>query len=217
MWIGAHDIYENDYLSLLIEKLNEGNFSYDLIFSNISNIDDEGMIIQKKKEIGFEFNNLNLITRMIKLPWVLQGSGDMVMGLFSRKALERTNIFSENVLWPDNLLIHQIASMGNIARVEQVLRARRYFREEKFDNWNEKYIHLVNRYQSSRGERKIGVMLRLPIFAMFLLIIYRIGIVSMLRNPLMLFLSLYIATIYLWKHKVALWIDLKTLFSSTQS
>jgi len=215
MWIGAHDIYENDYLSLLIEKLHKENFSHDLIFSNISNIDHEGMIIQKKKVVGFEFNNSNLITRMIKLPWVLKGSGDMVMGLFSRKALERTSIFSENVLWPDNLLIQQIASMGNIARVEQVLRARRYFRDEKFDNWNKKYINLVNRYKSSRGERKIGIMLRLPIFSMFLLIIYRIGIVNMLRNPLMLLLSLYIATIYLWKHRVPLWIDLRMLFSST--
>jgi glycosyltransferase involved in cell wall biosynthesis len=217
MWIGAHDIYENDYLALLIQKLKEGNFSYDLVFSNVSNIDSEGKIIQKKKEVGFEFNNSNLITRMIKLPWVIKGSGDMVMGLFSRKALERTSIFSENVLWPDNLLIHQISSMGNIGRVEQVLRARRYFREEKFNNWNKKYLHLVNRYKSSRGERKIGIMLRLPIFSMFLLIIYRIGIVNMLRNPLMLFFSLYIATIYLWKHRVPLWIDLSMLFSSTQS
>ena len=216
MWIGAHDIYENDYLYLLVEKLHKENFSHDLIFSNISNIDHEGMIIQKKKEVGFEFNNLNVITRMIKLPWVLKGSGDMVMGLFSRKALQRTSVFSENVLWPDNLLIQQIASMGNIARVEQVLRARRYFREEKFDNWDKKYIHLVNRYRSSRGERKIGIILRLPIFSMFLLIIYRIGIVNMLRNPLMLFLSLYIATIYLWKHRVPLWIDFRMLFSLTK-
>lgn len=215
MWIGAHDIYENDYLSLLIEKLHKENFSHDLIFSNISNIDEKGMVIQKKKEVGFEFHNSNFITRIIKLPWVFEGSGDMVMGLFSRKALERTSIFSENVLWPDNLLIHQIASMGNIARVEQVLRARRYFRDEKFDNWNKKYINLVNRYRSSRGEKKIGIMLRFPILSMFLLIIYRIGIVKMLRNPLMLFLSLYIAIIYLWKHRVPLWIDLKMLFSST--
>ena len=216
MWIGAHDIYENDYLSLLIQKLNKGNFSYDLVFSNVSNIDSKGMIIQKKKEVGFEFNNSNLIIRMIKLPWVIKGSGDMVMGIFSRKALEQTNRFSENVLWPDNLLIHEIASMGNIARVDQVLRARRYFREEKFDNWNSKYFNLVNRYKSARGERKIGILLRFPILSMFFLIIYRIGIVNVFKNPIMFFLSLYIALIYLWKHRIPLWLDFRILFSSTQ-
>ena len=216
MWMGAHDIYESNYLSQLVEKLTGGNFTHDLVFSNVSHIDSKGTVITKKKEVGFEFNNPNFISRMVKLPWVIRGCGDMVMGIFSRRALERTGQFSESVLWPDNLLIQQIASMGKIARVDQVARSRRYFREEEFANWSMKYIKLVTRFRGKveMGDRKIGIVLRLPILSMVWQIVYRLGMLHVLRNPIRFVLSLFIAFVYLWKHRVALWLDIKMLFFS---
>ena len=43
-------------------------------------------------------------------------------------------------------------------------------------------------------------------------IVFRLGVFRVKDNPLLLFWSFYFALIYLWKHKVALFIDFKIFF-----
>ena len=52
-WIGAHDVYEKEFVEKLVYKL-ETTHNAAVAFSNISKIDSEGKKFEINKETGFE-------------------------------------------------------------------------------------------------------------------------------------------------------------------
>ena len=148
-WIGAHDIYEENFVENLLSQLNKTKNAA-VAFVNISKIDSNGRKFDEVEDTGFELSNSSSILRLIKLPWVIRGSGDIVMGLFDKKALNKTTLFSNSMLWSDVFLIHQIARLGKIIKVKKNLRYRRFFRddEKKFNSWEEKYNKITSRFRS---------------------------------------------------------------------
>ena len=139
-WIGAHDIYEENFVENLVSQLSNTKNAA-VAFVNISKIDSNGKKFGGVKDTGFDLSGNNSILRLIKLPWIIKGSGDIVMGLFNKKTLNKTTLFSNSMLWSDVFLIYQIARLGKIIKVNENLRYRRFFREDekKFNNWEEKY------------------------------------------------------------------------------
>ena len=216
-WIGAHDIYDKFYIEKLLNKIIHSENS-SVVFSNVSNINNENEIIIEKKETGFQLLSSNKFIRLLKLPWIIRGSGDIVMGLFKKDKLKRTDLFSKSVLWADVFLVYQLASLGKIERTDQVLRNRRYFREDEisFDSWESKYKHLTERFRGPReiGNFKPSVFLYFPVLFMCWKILFEMGMKKIL-NPINLIMSIYLLTIFIFKKRQALIIDITGFFKKT--
>jgi glycosyltransferase involved in cell wall biosynthesis len=217
VWIGAHDRYNRNFVEELLKTITSSK-NISLVFSNVSNIDKNSQTINHKKNTGFQLLNNNSLLRLLKLPWMIRGSGDIVMGMFDSEILKKTTLFSDSVLWADVFLIYQISKLGKIIRVDEVLRDRRYFRdeEEHFETWESKYKKLTSRFRSPReiGNRKPGLSLYFPVLFMCWNIFYELGI-KKFYNPINIIVSIYLITIFLLKRRAALWIDIKTYFSKS--
>lgn len=213
-WIGAHDVYDKFYVEKLLSKIIKDDKT-SVVFSNVSNIRSNNEIIIEKKDTGFELIQNSKFIRLLKLPWAIKGSGDIVMGMFEMEKLKKTDLFSKSVLWADVFLVYQLATIGKIKRVDEVLRSRRYFREDEFnfDSWESKYKHLTERFRGPReiGDSKTSIFLYFPVLFMCWKILFEIGIKKIL-NPINLILSIYLSTIFIYKKRQALLIDLKNFF-----
>ena len=216
-WIGAHDIYNKDYIEKMVSKIIKNNNS-SVVFSNVSKIDSENKIIINKKETGFQLLNNNKFIRLLKIPWLIKGSGDIVMGMFEVDKLKKTDLFSKSVLWADVFLVYQLASTGKIIRINEVLRSRRYFREDEkeFDSWELKYKTLTERFRSPReiGDSKPSIYLYFPVLFMCWKIFFEMGI-KKIFNPLNLLISLYLISIFAFKKRNSLIIDIKSYFQKS--
>ena len=214
VWIGAHDRYNRNFVEELLKKITSSK-NISLVFSNVSNIDKNSEVIIHKKNTGFQLLNKNSLLRLLKLPWIIKGSGDMVMGMFDREILKKTTLFSDSMLWADVFLIYQISRLGKIIRVDEVLRDRRYFRdeEESFETWESKYKQLTSRFRSPRGigNKKPSLSLYFPVLFMCWKIFYELGI-KKFYNPINIIVSIYLITIFSLKRRKAIWIDIKTYF-----
>ena len=216
-WIGAHDIYNKDYIEKMVSKIIKNNNS-SVVFSNVSKIDSDNKIIINKKETGFQLLNNNKFIRLLKIPWLIKGSGDIVMGLFEVDKLKKTDLFSKSVLWADVFLVYQLASTGKIIRINEVLRSRRYFREDEreFDSWELKYKTLTERFRGPReiGDSKPSIYLYFPVLFMCWKIFFEMGI-KKIFNPLNLLISLYLISIFAFKKRNSLFIDIKSYFQNS--
>ena len=216
-WIGAHDIYNKDYIEKMVSKIIKNNNS-SVVFSNVSKIDSDNKIIINKKETGFQLLNNNKFIRLLKIPWLIKGSGDIVMGLFEVDKLKKTDLFSKSVLWADVFLVYQLASTGKIIRINEVLRSRRYFREDEkeFDSWELKYKTLTERFRGPRetGDSKPSIYLYFPVLFMCWKIFFEMGIKKFF-NPLNLLISLYLISIFAFKKRNSLFIDIKSYFQNS--
>jgi len=214
VWIGAHDRYNRNFVEELLKKITSSK-NISLVFSNVSNIDKNSEVIIHKKNTGFQLLNKNSLLRLLKLPWIIKGSGDMVMGMFDREILKKTTLFSDSMLWADVFLIYQISRLGKIIRVDEVLRDRRYFRdeEESFETWESKYKQLTSRFRSPRGigNRELSLSVYFPVLFMCWKIFYELGI-KKFYNPINIIVSIYLVVIFSLKRRVAIWIDIKTYF-----
>lgn len=213
-WIGAHDIYDKFYVEKLLSKIiKDGKTS--VVFSNVSNIGSKNEVIIEKKDTGFELIHNSKFLRLLKLPWAIKGSGDIVMGIFEIEKLKKTNLFSKSVLWADVFLVYQLASIGKIKRVDEVLRSRRYFRETEkgFDSWELKYKTFTQRFREPReiGEGKPSIYLYFPVLFMCWKIFYEMGIKKIL-NPLNLLISFYLVSLFAFKKRNSLIVDIKSYF-----
>ena len=123
------------------------------------------------------------------------------MGIFKKDKLKKTNLFSKSILWADVFLVYQLAILGKIVRADQVLRSRRYFREDEisFDSWESKYKHLTKRFRGPReiGDSKPSIFLYFPVLFMGWKILFEIGIKKIL-NPVNLIMSIYLLTIFIF-------------------
>jgi len=213
-WIGAHDIYEENFVENLLSQLIRTKNSA-VAFVNISKIDANGKKFDKVKDTGFELLVSNSILRLIKLPWVIRGSGDIVMGLFDKKTLNKTTLFSNSMLWSDVFLIYQIARLGKIIKVKENLRYRRFFREDekRFNNWEEKYNKITSRFRSHDhiGENKIKISFYFPVILFCWKLFIEIGI-KKIYNPINLILSVYLITLFSITRRKAILIDFKNFF-----
>lgn len=216
-WIGAHDIYNKDYIEKMVSKIIKNNNS-SVVFSNVSKIDGDNKIIINKKETGFQLLNNNKFIRLLKIPWLIKGSGDIVMGMFEVDKLKKTDLFSKSVLWADVFLVYQLASTGKIIRINEVLRSRRYFREDEreFDSWELKYKTLTERFRGPReiGDSKPSIYLYFPVLFMCWKIFFEMGI-KKIFNPLNLLISLYLISIFAFKKRNSLIIDIKSYFQKS--
>ena len=216
-WIGAHDIYNKDYVEKMVSKIIKNNNS-SVVFSNVSNIDSDNKIIIDKKETGFQLLNNNKFIRLIKIPWLIKGSGDIVMGIFEVDKLKKTDLFSKSILWSDVFLVYQLARTGKIIRINEVLRSRRYFREDEkeFDSWELKYKTLTERFRGPReiGDSKPSIYLYFPVLFMCWKIFFEMGI-KKIFNPLNLLISLYLISIFAFKKRNSLFIDIKSYFQKS--
>ncbi|OUW21777.1 MAG: hypothetical protein CBD21_00140 [bacterium TMED161] len=216
-WIGAHDIYNKDYIEKMVSKIIKNNNS-SVVFSNVSKIDSDNKIIINKKETGFQLLNNNKFIRLLKIPWLIKGSGDIVMGIFEVDKLKKTDLFSKSVLWADVFLVYQLASTGKIIRINEVLRSRRYFREDEreFDSWELKYKTLTERFRGPReiGDSKPSIYLYFPVLFMCWKIFFEMGI-KKIFNPLNLLISLYLISIFAFKKRNSLFIDIKSYFQKS--
>tara|TARA_E500000331_G_scaffold349260_1_gene392178 strand:+ start:1007 stop:1933 length:927 start_codon:yes stop_codon:yes gene_type:complete len=216
-WIGAHDIYNKDYVEKMVSKIIKNNNS-SVVFSNVSNIDSDNKIIIDKKETGFQLLNNNKFIRLIKIPWLIKGSGDIVMGIFEVDKLKKTDLFSKSILWSDVFLVYQLARTGKIIRINEVLRSRRYFREDEkeFDSWELKYKTLTERFRGPReiGDSKPSIYLYFPVLFMCWKIFFEMGI-KKIFNPLNLLISLYLISIFAFKKRNSLIIDIKSYFQKS--
>lgn len=212
-WIGAHDKYEKDYVERLLNKFKIFQ-NISVVFSNVSNIDKNGNYINEEKDIGFELKNKSSFFRLLKLPWVIKGSGDVVMGMYKRELLEKTTLFAKSVMWPDVFLIHQISKLGKIVKENKSLRNRRYFRDDEkdFKNWEEKYIKQTERYRSSTqtGDDKLSLSLKLPVLFLSWKIFFEMGF-KKIYSPVNLIISIYLLMNFTLKRRHAIWIDLKRM------
>ena len=213
-WIGAHDKYEKNYVEKLVNKFKK-NQNISVVFSNVSNIDKKGNYINLEKDIGFELKNKSSLFRLLELPRVIKGSGDIVMGMYKKDLLRKTTLFPKGIMWPDVFLIYQLSKLGKIVKEEESLRKRRYFRsdEEVFKNWEEKYIKQTERYRSSAqiGSNKLSFSLKLPVLFFAWKILLELGI-KKIYNPINLFVSMYLFINFTLKRKHAMWIDIKRVF-----
>ena len=216
-WIGAHDVYDKFYVEKLLSKIIKSNKA-SVIFPNVSNIGSKNEIIIEKKDTGFELIDNNKFLRLLKLPWVIKGSGDIVMGMFEVDKLKKTDLFSKSVLWADVFLVYQLASIGKIIRINEVLRSRRYFREDEkeFDSWELKYKTITKRFRGPReiGESKPSIYLYFPVLFMCWKIFFEMGI-KKIFNPLNLLISLYLISIFIFKKRNSLIIDIKSYFQKS--
>ena len=213
-WIGAHDIYKEDFVENLVSKLSKTKNAA-VAFVNISKIDSNGKKFDKVKDTGFDLSGNNSILRLIKLPWVIKGSGDIVMGLFDKKTLNKTTLFSNSMLWSDVFLIYQIARLGKIIKVKENLRYRRFFREDekKFNNWEEKYNKITSRFRSHDqiGKNTIKISFYFPVLLFCWKLFLEIGI-KKIYNPINLILSVYLITLFSITRRKAILIDFKNFF-----
>ena len=213
-WIGAHDIYEENFVENLVSQLSNTKNAA-VAFVNISKIDSNGKKFGRVKDTGFDLSGNNSILRLIKLPWIIKGSGDIVMGLFNKKTLNKTTLFSNSMLWSDVFLIYQIARLGKIIKVNENLRYRRFFREDekKFNNWEEKYNKITSRFRSHDhiGENKIKISFYFPVILFCWKLFIEIGI-KKIYNPINLILSVYLITLFSITRRKAILIDFKNFF-----
>ncbi|MBM01513.1 MAG: hypothetical protein CL762_02180 [Chloroflexi bacterium] len=210
MWAGSHDILEENYLETIHEKIKEYNQDFSLIFTSVGHINEDGNTTTDHKKVGIERKDVN-IKYYLDLPWKIIGSGDMVYGVFNKKYLSKTGIFS-NVLWPDVLLIYEIFQYGKIIRIDQPLRKRRVFKEKPFSDWKEKYFFRTNRLRS-RAKKNITFEMYIPNLIIFFKIIYHLGIKNNFLNVFRFTYSVYFASVFLWKHRIAFLLDLKYFLS----
>ena len=205
-WIGAHDLYDENFFELLIDKIKQ-NSRISLVFSNVAKIDNENNLLDKEKNTGFKLKNSKL-QRNLLMPFIIKGSGDMVCGIFKSKDLKKTTLFSNKVLNPDYLLITQIGIYGHIDKVEAPLRKRRYFRKDEinFNKWSDKYITFKNRYIRNNGN--VNYLLKtFPTLIMALNIFKVIYLRNRIYNPYYLLLGIYTSLIYLFKHRSSFLVD----------
>ncbi len=217
MWAGAHDIFEPDCFKTLIEEIEKNDFQVSLVFSDVGHIDGEGKVLLKHKSIGFDTVKSNYFVKNFTLPFRIKNSGDMVYGIFQRNYLLKTKLLSQ-MLWPDVLLIYEVSSLGKVKKINSPLRWRRYPGEYNYgrtvhvyNSWEEKYTVTTKRQRKAIKEKE-SWDLYLPTLVMTFRIVFRLGIFRVKDNPILLFWSFYFALIYLWKHKVALFIDFKIFF-----
>ena len=91
-----------------------------------------------------------------------------IWNFFFKKLSKIISLFSKSVLWADVFLVYQLARTGKIIRINEVLRSRRYFREDEreFDSWELKYKTLTERFRGPReiGDSKPSIYLYFPVW-----------------------------------------------------
>ena len=197
-WIGAHDIYKNDFVEKLIHKL-ENTKDAAVAFTNISKIDSSGKKFEINKHTGFELYSSSSFLRQLKIPWKITGSGDIVMGIFNKKILSKTTLFLNSILWSDVFLIYQISKLGKIIRINEDLRLRRYFRddEKKFENWEEKYKTIISRFRDEKklSHKNLKNNYSFPVLSFGWKLILIMGL-KKVYNPANLLFSIYMSFIF---------------------
>ncbi len=197
-WIGAHDIYKNDFVEKLIHKL-ENTKDAAVAFTNISKIDSSGKKFEINKQTGFELYSSSSFLRQLKIPWKITGSGDIVMGIFNKKILSKTTLFLNSILWSDVFLIYQISKLGKIIRINEDLRLRRYFRddEKKFENWEEKYKTIISRFRDEKklSHKNLKNNYSFPVLSFGWKLILIMGL-KKVYNPTNLLFSIYMSFIF---------------------
>ena len=121
-WASDHDLWDPAWLEALVAELDRHPEAV-LAYPQVEVIDADGRVVRGSR--SFE-------TRGVKSPrvrlraaaWGMR-AGDMVYGLFRVEPLRRAGVFRP-VLWPDRLLLVELASEGPFHQVPEVLWRRRF-------------------------------------------------------------------------------------------
>ena len=208
IWIGAHDLYLPNFLEKLVENIKK-NKNFFLIYTDISRIDKNGNEIEIHKNIGFNISN-NYFLRMLQIPWKIKNSGDLVYGIFDRKKLIKFGT-QKNILWWDVLLIYRIFIEGNVYKINEPLRKRRYFGIKIYKNWNHKYVKTTRNQRNNLGD-KVSLNLLLPNLTLAINLFLKIGFKKDIKIFFNIFFSIYIFFSYLIVHRKGLYLDIVDIF-----
>lgn len=124
-WVGDHDLLEPGWLARLRGELR-ANPEAVLVYPRIVHADLEGRPTGKPKQ-KFCLDTRNdgrRLARFRRVNRTLKGAGDMVYGLMRADALASAGVFRRTI-FPDRLLMLELALAGRFLYVDEILRLRR--------------------------------------------------------------------------------------------
>ncbi|GIU83245.1 MAG: hypothetical protein KatS3mg008_0020 [Acidimicrobiales bacterium] len=123
-WVADHDLLEPQWLEALASCMTDRPDAV-LAWPLTDRIDSDSRPIGETAE-EWTTDGLAPRERASAAIWSIRGAGDMVYGLFDARSLVEAGIFRRFLL-PDLLLVAEVALMGHVVQVPEVLRHRRVF------------------------------------------------------------------------------------------
>ena len=151
LWATDHDLWEPNLISRCMAVL-EKEPEVVLAYPQTRFIDLEGKIISEIIPEQIDTRRIPALHRYKCLLWNL-AMCTMIYGLFRRSALVRTAKF-QNILWPDYLLMAELALIGTFAQCDEKLF---YLRRTNADEWEDEDIHIrrcLTRLDPASAEQK---------------------------------------------------------------
>lgn len=121
-WGSDHDAWHPRWLPALVAAL-DGDQEAVLAYPLVAGIDDDGGPV--KRPWHFETAAVTDVDQRLSKAMNGMVAGSMLYGLYKADALERCGIY-HRVLWPDRLLLAQLACHGTFVQKKEILWYRRY-------------------------------------------------------------------------------------------
>ncbi len=185
-WVGDHDVWHPEWLEKMVESLNKYP-NVVLTYPVFERITTEGNLIDKPSRY-FSTDNMSERRRIKAVCREARAFGKMVYGLFRAKALQRAGVF-RRVLFPDVILIHELALQGDFKQVKEKL-------------W---YIRRVAKFSIERQKNSLFIRKAWYIYLPWPLVnaavlAWNTAIVSETRSFKLRLLGLYVAIAYFFRY-----------------
>jgi glycosyltransferase involved in cell wall biosynthesis len=122
-WVADHDLWNTQWLEKLVAALDRYPEAV-LAYPISAHMDSNGNERKKKLVHRISTVGLPLSERVDAISRRARGYGKMVYGLFRLEALHRAGVF-RHLLYPDVILLHELAMQGEFIQIDEPLWHRR--------------------------------------------------------------------------------------------
>lgn len=185
-WVGDHDVWHPEWLEKMVRTLSD-NPGAVLAYPVFVRITPEGDVIDKPVR-HFATGNLSDFSRVKAVCGEARAFGKMVYGLFRADALCRAGVF-RRLMFPDVILLHELALQGDFKQVDEEL-------------W---YIRRVAEFSIGRQKKSLFVKKPWYIYLPWPLVnaaalAWNTAIASGPRTFSQRCLGMYVAWVYFFRH-----------------
>ena len=140
MWISHDDLRDRLFITKCLERI-ETDPSIALVYPKTKVLDANSMVLGIADD-HVNTDQDNPVQRFRHLIWEI-GMCNMVYGLYRTNIVKKVRAWGKSLFW-DNLFLAEIALMGKIVQIDDVLFVRRLTRNYNYDSPDERYIQLIS-------------------------------------------------------------------------
>jgi glycosyltransferase involved in cell wall biosynthesis len=141
MWAAHDDLHERSFISKCLERI-EQDPSIALVYPKTRVLDADSNFIHIAEDY-INTDQDNPIERFRHLIWEI-GACHMFYGLYRTRMIKKVHLWRNTLIGVDNVALAEIALLGKIVQINDVLFTRRLTRNYNHRTLDEYYVHLMD-------------------------------------------------------------------------